>query len=83
MMCQEDNSPHFSVVTEINFCNDTKTFTLVSEIMAVNSSIWIKKKTDNGNTGISHHAEKLIQRIFNLVDILIFTGLWFIYGGIL
>ena len=70
----------FSVIAEINIGNDTHTLTLPSEVMAVKTGIRINEESINWNSCITHHVEKLIQRIFNFVDIMVLTGFWLGYG---
>ena len=70
----------FSVIAEINIGNDTHTLTLPSEVVAVKTGISINEESINWNSCIAHHAEKFIQRILNLVDIMVLTGFWFGYG---
>lgn len=70
----------FSVIAEINIGNDTHTLTLASEVVTVKTGIRIDKESINWNSCIAHHAEKLIQRILYLVDIMVLTGFWFGYG---
>ena len=70
----------FSVIAEINIGNDTHTLTLASEIVAVKTGIRINEESINWNSCIAHHTEKLIQRIFNFVDIMVLTGFWLGYG---
>lgn len=69
----------FSVITEINIGNDTHTLTFPSEVVAVKTGIRINKEPVNWDSCIAHHSEKLIQRIFNLVDIMVLTGFWLGY----
>lgn len=70
----------FSVIAEINIGNDTHTLTLASEVVAVKTGIRINEESVNWNSSIAHHVEKLIQRIFNLMDIMVLTGFWLGYG---
>lgn len=70
----------FSVIAEIDIGNDPHTLTLASEVVAVKTGIRINEESINRNSCIAHHAEKLIQRIFNLVDIMMLAGFWFGYG---
>ena len=69
----------FSVIAEIDIGNDPHTLTLSSEVVTVKTGIRIDKESINRYSGIAHHAEKLIQRISNFVDIMVLTGFRFGY----
>lgn len=69
----------FSVIAEINIGNYSHTLTLASEVVAVKTGVSINEESINWNSCIAHHAEKLIQRIFNLVDVMVLTGFWLGY----
>lgn len=68
------------MIVEVNVRNDSGTFTLSSEIMAVKSCIGIEENAVNGNACVFHHFENLVERCRNLMHIMVFAGLWFRNG---
>ncbi len=63
-----------------SFLRDIFVFDWLFGSRQVKTGIRINEESVNWNSCIAHHAEKLFQRIFNLVDIMVLTGFWFGYG---
>lgn len=66
----------FGMVVEVHIGNDSHTLALSSEIVAVKSGIGIKEKSIGGNACVPHHAKNLVKRVFDLMHVMMSTGLW-------
>ncbi len=64
------------MAVEVHIGNDSHALALSSEIVAVKSGIGIKEKSIGGNACVPHHAKNLVKRVFDLMHVMMSTGLW-------